>query len=218
MTSTELRVIVSVPTAGVVPIGFAASLVGLFSYIAANHIKTMPEASLTVAIDLAASSNWITNREQLARRAVDKNYTHMLVLDDDMVFAPNILDIMMGRRQSIVCTNYLIKTDPPAKSPFVAVSLEGERIPTKRGDTGLVPIAYSGFGVSLFEVEVLRKVPQPWFMPDFSPEKSEYTTEDNPFYRKAREAGFKVYLDQDASQLVSHIGQYAWNWEGIDHG
>lgn len=207
---TKLDIVIAVPSAGRVPMAFAYSLAGLVSYVGAKGLPTLPEAEVSLCMDICESSNWITNREKLARQAVDKGRTHLLFLDDDMTFEPEILSVMAGRRQDIVCTNYLIKTENPE---FVAVDLSGRRVNTGAGSTGLLPIAYSGFGASLFSTEVFKRTPQPWFMPDFNAEKSEYTTEDNPFYRRAREAGFTVYLDQDASKLVGHIGQWRWSWK-----
>jgi len=213
---TDIKIGIAIPTAGTVRMGFAASLVGMVAKFAAGGVPTVPEAKISLALHVLESSNWITNREKLARASVDDGETHLLFLDDDMTFDPRVLEILLGRRQEIVTTNYLIKTDPP--TDFVAVSLDGQRVMTKAESTGIMPVAYSGFGVSLIEVEVFRKTPQPWFMPDFNAEKSEYTTEDNPFFRRAREAGFTVYVDHDASKLVSHMGIKSWNWSEVKHG
>ena len=213
---TDIKIGIAIPTAGTVRMGFAASLVGMVAKFAAGGVPTVPEAKISLALHVLESSNWITNREKLARASVDDGETHLLFLDDDMTFDPRVLEILLGRRQAIVTTNYLIKTDPP--TDFVAVSLDGQRVMTKAESTGIMPVAYSGFGVSLIEVEVFRKTPQPWFMPDFNAEKSEYTTEDNPFFRRAREAGFTVYVDHDASKLVSHMGIKSWNWSEVKHG
>ncbi len=212
----EIKVVVAVPTAGSVRMGFAASLAGMISKVAAHGMPTRPEASIALSMDVVESSVIHTNREQLCKRAIAAEMTHLLFLDDDMVFEPNILEVMLGRRQPVVCTNYLIKTEP-AKD-FVAVSLEGHRVQTREHSTGLVPIAYSGFGVSLFEIEVFKKTPQPWFLPKFMPETDSYTTEDNPFYERVRDAGFEVFLDQDASKLVSHLGSKSWNWSEVKYG
>ena len=213
---TDIKIGVAIPTAGTVHINFAASLVGMVAKFAAGGVPTVPEAKITIALHVLQSSNWITNREKLAKAAINDGETHLMFLDDDMTFDPRVLEIMLGRRQAIVTTNYLIKTDPARD--FVAVSLDGRRIPTKAESTGIGPIAYSGFGVSLIETEVFKKTAQPWFMPDFNAEKSEYTTEDNPIFRRAREAGFAVYVDHDASKLVSHLGARLWNWSEVNYG
>lgn len=213
---TDIKLVIAIPTAGTVRMGFAYSLAGMIARLGAMRVPTIPECTIEVKMDVVESSNWITNREQLAKRAVDAGMTHLMFLDDDMVFEPQVLEIMLGRRQDIVCVNYLIKTIP--EKDFVAVGLDGNRVPTLEASTGLLPIAYSGFGVSIFSTEVFRKIPQPWFLPEFDPSTGGYTTEDNPFYRKAREAGFTVYLDQDASKLVTHLGGRSWNWKDCKHG
>lgn len=211
-----IKLVIAIPTAGMVRMGFAYSLAGMVAHVAANAIPQRPESTIELKMDIVESSVIHTNREQLVRRAIDAGQTHLMFLDDDMVFEPQILGIMLGRRQPVVCTNYLIKTEPAAD--FVAVGLNGQRVATSEHSTGLVPIAYSGFGVSVFEVGVFKDTPQPYFLPKFIPESNSYTTEDNPFYERVRNAGHTVYLDQDASKLVSHLGSKAWNWREVKHG
>lgn len=214
---SDIKIGVAIPTAGMVPIAFASSLAGMVAHFAANKVMTVPEAKITLGIHVLQSSNWITNREKLARMAIEAEETHLMFLDDDMSFDPRVLDVLLGRRQAIVTTNYLIKTEP-AKD-FVAVALDGQRrIPTTSESVGIEPVAYSGFGVSLIEVDVFKKTPQPWFQCDFNAATSEYTTEDNPFFRRAREAGFTVYVDHDASKMVAHIGSKTWNWSEVKYG
>ena len=211
-----IKLVIAIPTAGMVRMGFAYSLAGMVAHVAAHGCRTRPEATIELKMDIVESSVIHTNREQLVKRAIDTGMTHLMFLDDDMVFEPSILEVMLGRRQGVVCTNYLIKTEP-AKD-FVAVGLGGNRVDTTEASTGLVPIAYSGFGVSVFETDVFKSTPQPWFLPKFIPESNSYTTEDNPFYERVRSAGHTVYLDQDASKLVSHLGSKAWNFREVKHG
>lgn len=212
----DIRLIIAVPTAGTCRMGFCYSVAGLIACVAARGIPSRPEASIDIKMDVVESSNWITNREQLVRRAIDGNMTHLMFLDDDMTFEPDVLNVMLGRRQPVVVTNYLIKTEEC--DSFVAVGLDGKRVATTETKTGMEPIAYSGFGVSLFELDVFRKIPQPWFLPEFIAESSSYTTEDNPCYAKIRDAGYPVYLDHDASKMVAHVGNAAWAWRDYRNG
>ena len=207
---------VAIPSAGKVPLSFAVSLAGMTAYFASERVSTMPEETITMVIRTFESSNWITNREKLAKLAIDEDATHLMFLDDDMTFDPRVMEVLLGRRQDVVLTNYLIKTEPP--QDFVAVRLNGKRLPTTEKSTGIQPICYSGFGVSLIRTEVFKKVPQPWFLPRFNPEKCEYTTEDFPFFDKVRDAGFTVYVDHDASKMVSHIGSKTWHWSEVKNG
>lgn len=207
---TELRVLIAVPTAGMVPIGFTYSLMNLTRYHSAQpFVATRREAKTAINFEVRQSSCIHSNREKLAASALADNQTHLMFLDDDMAFDMKVLEIMLGRRQPVVVTNYLIKGQEPE---FVAIGLDGKRVATTEASTGMFPILYSGFGVSLFETDVFRKTPQPWFQPDFDPEENAYTTEDFSFFNRVHEAGFDVMLDQDASKLVGHIGRKTWQW------
>ena len=212
----DIRVMVAIPTAGTVRAMFAYSLAGMVARFAGSRVPTIPDKTISLSVRLLESSNWITNREKLARFALDDDATHILWLDDDMAFDPRVLETLLGRRHECVVTNYLIKSEP-AKD-FVAVGLAGNRIPTTEESTGIQEIMYSGFGVSLIETGVFRRTPQPWFAPDFKAEDSEYTTEDFPFFRRAREACTVVYLDHDASKLVGHMGTKTWSWKEFQNG
>ena len=216
---TDIRLTIAIPSAGTVVMPFSYSLATMLSYTAVNKVRTLPEANIEIDLQIVESSNWIENREQLVENVIERNRTHLMFVDDDMSWEPQALEVLLGRRQQIVCTNYLIKTGDYQTNPlYVAVDLNDKRVPVTEHSTGIQPIAYSGFGLSVFDVDVFRKVPFPRFLPDADLEKRKYTTEDNPFYRKAREAGFTVYLDHDASKLVSHHGRWVWSWRDVKNG
>jgi hypothetical protein len=211
--SNKIDLVVAVPTAGTVPMGFAHSLAALMAFVCQYAIRTMPEITqVMISMDIAQSSNWITNREQLVHRALEAGRTHLMFLDDDMKFEPQVLEIMLGRRQPIVVTNYLMKTPEPE---FMAVDLNGRRVLTTEASSGIQPVDFAGFGVSVFDMNVFKAVTAPRFQPFYDPETVTYSTEDAPFFRKAREAGFQTYLDHDASKLLGHVGQHTWSWSSL---
>jgi uncharacterized Fe-S cluster protein YjdI len=205
-----LKLTIAIPTAGRVSMNFAFSLCALMSFMSTKGFPSRPEATVEIKMDVVQSSIIPGNRETLAKRALETGQTHLLFLDDDMTFRPEAVDFMFGRREPVVVTNYLIKTDNPK---FVAVDLEGHRVATVDHSEGLQRIAFSGFGVSLFETRVFEQTAKPWFMPDYHAAEQHYTPEDEPFFRRVREAGFTVLLDQDASKLVKHGGYKQWSWE-----
>lgn len=209
--SETIKLVIAHPTAGSNVAGFTSSVMGLVAYVAAGKIKSRPEATLLVSQDTHESSVIHSNREALIRRAIENETTHVLFLDNDMVFEPQVLDMLLRWRQPVVAVNYVIKSWPV--KDFVAVGLDGRRIATRADSTGLQEIAYSGFGVSLFETRVFKALKPPIFIPEYVPEMNTYTTEDNPCYRKIREAGFPCFIDHDASKLVSHVGLFSYRWD-----
>lgn len=211
MTKPRIRLVIGIPTSGMVPAGFTSSCMALVKSLAEQGIPSRKEADFDYAPVWCESASWISNRYEIVKGAIAQDATHLLFLDDDMVFLPQAVDLLFSRRHPIVVTNYLIKTEPPRD--FVAVGLDGERVVTTSKSTGIEPILYSGFGLSLFDLEVFRKTAEPWFLPEFVADRRIITTEDNPCFRRFREAGFPVYLDHDATKfIVGHSGRKGWNW------
>ena len=136
----------------------------------------------------------------------------MCFLDDDMVFAPDVLVSMVNHAKQgrdIVLTNYLVKEWPP--KTFTAMGMDGDRCKTTEAKSGLEEVLGSGFGVSIINLDVFKAVLKPWFMPTWSKEQG-YSTEDLPFFRRARQAGYRVWLDHDASKKIAHNGMKQWHW------
>lgn len=208
--SKDIRVAVCVPTSGMCTAWFAHSLVGLFGY--ANSLAARGDSeALLITLFMQESSVIHANREKLILQSLKWGATHILFLDDDMIFDPRILATLLGRRQSFVGCNYLKRYLPPQ---FTAVKPDQKNhIITREESTGLEEAHYTGFGCALIEAEVFEKTPQPWFLPLYHEHIKEYTTEDNPFCERIRAAGFKVYCDHDASKMISHRGAFSYSWE-----
>ena len=60
--SDDIKLVIAIPTAGTVKMGFAYSLAGLIGYLSANAIPSRPEASIELKIDVVESSVIHTNR------------------------------------------------------------------------------------------------------------------------------------------------------------
>jgi len=211
VTPPRINLMIGIPTAGSVPINFSASLTNMMCGLALNRLPSFPEHELQMTLVPLIGSTIHRGREMLADRALaTPDTTHLLFLDDDMEFQPQVVDKLFSRREPIVVTNYMTKEFPPR---WTAVDLNWERVATTAETEGLQPIVFSGFGVSLFEVEVFRKIPKPWFMPAWVDHLSDYTTEDMPFYDRARQMGYTVHLDHDASKMIGHVGRHVWKWD-----
>jgi len=159
-----------------------------------------------------------TNRERLTRQALaNPDTTHVLWIDDDMGFAADTLHLLARWRQPIVGCNYRTRSPP---SEFTALNAaENARIQTIADSTGLEEAAYTGFGFCLIERRVFEAVPEPRYPLLWSPTLGDYSTEDMPFFEKALAAGFKCYVDHDASKKIWHCGNlnYVWNGDYTGH-
>lgn len=205
-----IKLLIAIPTAGMVCMDMTYSLVNACVAIT----RKPPPFDFGWALSTTCGSNWIENREKLAEMLLERDATHLCFIDDDMVFSDAVIPRLVSRihtdKLDIVTANYMVKEEPP--TTFTAIGLNGERVRTTVESTGIEEIAANGFGVSIISAEVFKKVPQPWFLPTWTKDFG-YSTEDVPFFRKAREAGFKVWLDHDASKAVAHAGRKQWSWK-----
>lgn len=204
----NVKIGIAVPTAGLVRAACVFSLMQLVGQLA--QTKLWPECkSQGLTVLMREGSGIASNREKMVTEAMEANCTHVLFVDDDMSFDPPAFASLARRRLPIVGCNYRMKF-PPAE--FTAVHLEKERgrMETTKDSTGLEPVDYMGFGLCLIETRVFKELERPWFLNTYI--DGVYTTEDLPFYWKAREKGFIAYCDQDASKHIGHIGIHDYRW------
>lgn len=207
----SFNVVVCWPSYGLPKNDFTYSLARLISYFAT--VRVFPEIPSQKLEPLSLEGSGIgAQRDDLVNAALRfPDVTHLCFIDEDMGFNPDVLHILARKRQPIVGCNYRMRV-PPAD--FTALSLDRtHRIQTTQEMSGLEEAFYIGFGFSLFEKEVFEKVEQPRFLQQWNAESRRYTTEDLPFFLKAREAGYKCYVDHDASKRIWHKGgmSYCWN-------
>jgi len=203
-----VKVGIAVPTAGLVRASCVFSLMQLVGKLAQE--KYWPEAkSQGLTFLMREGSGIASNRQRMVEEAIEADCTHVLFVDDDMTFDPPAFASLASRRLPVVGCNYRMKF-PPAE--FTAVHLEKERgrMETNTATTGLEPVNYMGFGLCLIETRVFKAIEKPWFLGTYI--DGIYTTEDLPFFWKAKEAGIIAYCDQDASKFIGHIGIHDYRW------
>jgi hypothetical protein len=156
-------------------------------------------------------------RENMVKTALkNEEITHILFLDSDMTFPPNLFHVLLAHDLPIVGCNYVKRTIPAMPN---SRDLDGKLISTTKESTGLVEADSAGFGAVLLKREVFDGTPQPWFDTvwlDKTDEGKGYEMmgEDVFFFRKARRiGGFPLFIDQGLSQRIGHVGSYTYeNW------
>jgi hypothetical protein len=209
----DIKLTIGVPTSGFVRSAFAHSLTNMMGHLCSIGIKNAGTKSLVIQLEMLEGSVIHTSREMIADKALEMNSTHLLFLDDDMEFGADILDTMFERDAPIVLTNYLMKVEKPT---FLVSDEYGHPLPLTEESTGTSVASWGGFGVSLIKMEVFKNIPKPWFMPLYMKDQNAYTTEDVPFFHRARKSGYQVIVDHDASKKVSHVGNKRWNWKELN--
>ena len=183
-------------------------------YYAQNRIYE-DVAEQTLNLLMVSGSGIGANREWLVKQALKGDTTHILFIDEDMTFDPDTLHVLMKNDLPIVGCNYKMRSP---RTGFTALAKDGsKRIVTTEESTGLEECYYSGFGFCVVKREVFEKAAKPWFLLGYNTEAEKYTTEDCGFARRLREVEIPWHIDHDASKLVSHIGNYDYNYKEKDY-
>ena len=140
-------------------------------------------------------------RNEIVQYALDQGANYIYWLDDDVIPPPDAFLKMFMAQKDIVNGVYWSKSNPPMPLMF-RNHLEGPYLDWHVGD--FIEVDAAGNGLTLVRTDVYRtiseKIGGPWYSTDYTSFKnatvsSANNTEDLYFYWKARNAGFKVWVD-----------------------
>lgn len=140
-------------------------------------------------------------RQAVVRRFLeDERFQWLCFLDSDQV--PPRKTILRLLDHEVPIVSALIFARVPPHHPCCGYVSEGGHQPLAEVDpsAGLTKVDYAGAGCLLVRREVFEAVEPPWFKA-ITPSGG---GEDAFFCRKAREAGFPIYVDQGLN--VPHVG------------
>lgn len=148
-------------------------------------------------------------RNQLANKAIQEGYTHLLFLDSDMVFDETIVETLMFSGKDFVCGAFQSRRKPYGSCVFKSL-VPAERVK----DYGMAPFRVKGCGMActMISTEVLKNVRQK-FGNCFDPAVYEGVTmgEDTAFCWRADKTGAEIWCEPTAR--VGHIAHIAV-WPG----
>lgn len=134
-------------------------------------------------------------------------FTWLFFLDDDVVPPPDAFARLAAHGKDIVSGLYYRRA-----SPIVPVAMtlddkgESRWVTEWSPPDSLVEVDYVGAGCLLIHRRVLERLPRPWFVWEIGRGDlpAPHLSEDFSFCRRAKQAGFSVYLD--TSVRCEHIG------------
>ncbi len=141
------------------------------------------------------------NRNLIITEALKTNCTHILFLDDDLVFQPDILKRLLSHDKDVVTGLYLMRSYPHFPVLFDEAYDDGKcRFMLLNGHTTeLVEAVNCGFGFVLIKTDVFRIMESPWVT--LGEIEKDGWCDDVSFFNRVRKAGFKIYCD-----LTTHAG------------
>ena len=208
----EIRLVIAVPSTQVWEAEFGMDLVFFTNYLASHgEIDGMP---ISFRLHNKRGSILANMREDLVKEAIDNGSTHVLFLDSDQTFPADVFHQLIAHKKKIVAANVATKMLPPQPTARLA---DGVELYTEQDSTGLVEVWRIGTGIMLIDLNVFKRegMEQPWFDQHWNPKLGAYTGEDWSFCEKLENAGVKLYVDQDLSKQVGHVGKLNYGHDMI---
>lgn len=193
--SMVMNILIAVPSARNWHVKFGHHACELMYFLGSQNIET---SIVTLQYPLISIS-----RQNALESAIEREATHLLFLDDDMTFPVKTVEFLISRNEDCVLTNYARKS---GKIKTNTVNLEGDNYVYSTGKTGIEEVSFGGLGVSLIKTSCFKDIPKPHFEILWNDEKQSYDGEDYYFFKKLKDNGTKIYVDHDASNLITHAG------------
>lgn len=196
-----MKLLIGLPMMDFVHVEFLRSLTGL--------LMRLKDQGVDFELDIESGTLVYTARERIVHRALNDGFSHVLWLDSDMVFGPDLFERLTASGKEFVSGVYHARRKGYASCIFTKLDL-GELdgvAKFERAETypdGLFEIAGCGFGCVLVAADVLADVcinkgtcftPTPNF------------GEDLAFCHRATELGHHLWCDP--SVVCGHIGHIA---------
>ena len=138
------------------------------------------------------------NRNIMIKVALEHECTHILFLDDDMAFKPDLLTRLLAHDKDIVSGLYLMRNYPHLPVMFDEAFDDGKCkfAFLNKGKQGLVEVVNIGLGACLIKTDVFRNMEEPWIT--LGECEKDHWCDDIAFFNRARKAGYKMYVDLEA--------------------
>lgn len=151
----------------------------------------------------AENRNWIT------AQAIKNDCTHLLLLDDDMVYEKDSINRLIAHDRDIVGATYSVRSIefPEGVNPLVIEYFEKEDDKKLEGEE-LFKCKALGGGLLLFKLDILEKFRKPLFWYKVHDVGMITMSNDWWFCESAREAGHDVWCDP--SLRPKHIGDFEY--------
>ena len=190
-----MKLMIAIPSLDFMHTEFVKSLCVLTKYLSCDGVD----------YDVVIQSGTLVYvaRDNLAKKAVQEGYTHVLWLDSDMVFGEELLDDMMFCGKDMVTGIYHARRPPHASCLFRSLD-PVDRYTASEYPDDVFEIGGCGFGAVFMTTDVLRKVFAEC-VSCFAPMNR--LGEDCAFCLRATACGIRIYADPRIR--LGHIGHIA---------
>jgi hypothetical protein len=185
-----------------------------FSYSLANLTAHCARQDMRIQLNMLMGSEVAMQREQLADQALASGCTHILWLDSDMQFPPNILDKLLSHDRDIVAVNYSTRVEPCKPVAFKCNDDLNNRVTNTHG---IEEVSAVGMGGMLVKRKVYEDMDKPYFSVEWSEGYENLIGEDMYFCNKAVYYDYSIWVDNELSQDITHVGTKWYSLKDVSH-
>lgn len=197
------KLMIAVPSARQHANFFSSSMAGLIQHL---NVRQIPY----IINHMFGSSLLPAARQKAIEAAIESDCSHLLMLDDDMVFDNAAFDhlITSSHLGGLIAANYTSKGYGARPLTPLAQDKDGKPV-SSIGKSGTERIREVGLGFALLDVSVMKNIPKPWFEVPYV--DGQFLGEDYYFCRLLEHHDIPVYIDHDATRHVGHIGDMVFS-------
>lgn len=198
-------VMIAVPAMEMVNAEFAQHLTMAAANMVANGIKINCAFNIGSVITIA--------RRNLVDIFLKSDFDYMFWVDSDMKFPIDTPMRLLAHNKDIVGANYRRRRFPnPTFTGMTGKPGAFTEFQTTDESPALELVDVLPHGLVLVKRAVYENVTQPHYIQEYVPELNLEIGEDIYFCQKAQKAGYDVWVDQELSREVSHIGIFHFNY------
>lgn len=213
--SDHFSVAVGIPSGQYWLAQFGVDLISLVSAFTNKKVAGYKSSELRVVN--VRSSILSKNRHDLVKAAQALKVSHLLFLDTDHTFPPDLIHRLASSHRLVVAANCVTKQIPanPTARRKNPTNPKGDPVYTDPDSRGLEEVWRVGTGVMLVNMKVFDKIGIGVWDMKYLPEEGTYQGEDWSFCEACEKAGIPLYVDHDVSKLVGHVGNYEFTHDVV---
>lgn len=156
------------------------------------------------------------NRLDIVKAARAMKATHVMFLDTDHTFPPELIHRLAMHGQLVVAANCVTKQIPANTTARYKSETIPQGTPVYTDDKeGLEEVWRVGTGVMLISMSVFDKIGNGVWDMKYLPEADTYQGEDWSFCEACAKAGIPIYVDHTISRRIGHLGTYEFTHDVV---
>lgn len=154
-------------------------------------------------------------RQDIVDAAIESESSHLLFIDADQTFPPELPLQWLEVKRPVIAANIAIKNRPCYPTAKNMIGGVPSPVYSDLASERFTKVGRVGTGIMMLDLETMKKLPRPAFLPTWHEKNGAYVGEDWTMVQHLEDAGVPVVVDNHLSMKVGHIGKQSYGWEQI---